>query len=190
MRWVLCHRRCYVFLSEIKTFTYLWPKLLSHLEMHSSSYTINKKTFKKMFVGIFTNYHVSNVIYKHILHPLSYLIQLSFLKSSALKSSRSFSHSWLVTGFVTRLTRRVSLVKQKLFTLLEHLSSPSVFSGVHVTRYLVFYVCFVDHCFSFFFWPLLCLFFFDIRILITLWYPLKSYSSWWYSVVLLFTNRL
>ena len=38
-----------------------------------------------MFVGIFTSYHVSNVIYKHILHPLSYLIQLSFLKSSACK---------------------------------------------------------------------------------------------------------
>ena len=107
-----------------------------------------------------------------------------FLSFPLVKSSRSFSHSWLVTGFVTRLTRRVSLVKQELFTLLEQMSSPSDFSGVHVTRYLVFYVYFVDHCFSFFFWPLLCLFFFDIRILITLWYPLKSYSSWWYSVVL------
>ena len=31
--------------------------------------------------------------------------------------------------FVTRLTRRVSLVEQELLTLPEHLSSPSLFSG-------------------------------------------------------------
>ena len=42
----------------------------------------------------------------------------------------SFSHSRLITGFVTRLTQRVPLVEQKLFTLPEHLSSPPGFSGV------------------------------------------------------------
>jgi len=71
--------------------------------------------------------------------------------------------------YVTRLTWRVSLVEQELLTLPEHLSSPPVFSEVRDTRY-VLYVCFVDHCLSFctfFFWPLCCLFFFDIRILIT-----------------------
>jgi hypothetical protein len=40
-------------------------------------------------------------------------------------------------------------VKQELLTLLEHLSSPPVFSGVHVTRSLALYVCFVDRCLSF-----------------------------------------
>ena len=64
-------------------------------------------------------------------------------------------HSWLITGFVTRLTRRVPLVEQELLTLPEHLSSLPVFSGVHVTRYLVLYVCFVDRCLSF------CTFSFD-----------------------------
>ena len=40
-----------------------------------------------------------------------------------------------------------------------------------VTRSLVLYVSFVDCFLYFFFWPLCCLFFFDIRILITsLWY--------------------
>jgi hypothetical protein len=58
--------------------------------------------------------------------------------------SRSFPRSWLITGVVTRLTRRVSLVEQELPTLPEHLSSPSLFSGVRVTRSLVLYVCFVD----------------------------------------------
>ena len=57
--------------------------------------------------------------------------------------------SWLITRFVTRLTRRVSLLEQELLTLPEHLSSPAVFSRDHVTRSLVLYVCFVDHCLSF-----------------------------------------
>jgi hypothetical protein len=38
-------------------------------------------------------------------------------------------------------------VEQELVTLPEHLSSPSVFSGVRVTQSLD--LCFVDHCLSF-----------------------------------------
>jgi hypothetical protein len=64
-------------------------------------------------------------------------------------TSRSFPHSRLITRFVTRLTRRVPLVEQDLPTLPAHLSSPPVYNGVRVTRSLVLYVCFVDHCLSF-----------------------------------------
>jgi hypothetical protein len=35
---------------------------------------------------------------------------------------------------------------QKLLSLVEHLSSPPVFSGVRVTRSFVLCVCFVDSC--------------------------------------------
>ena len=66
-----------------------------------------------------------------------------------VNTSRSFPHSRLIAGFVTRLTRRVPLVEQELLTLPEHLSSPMVFSGVRVTRSLILYVCFVDRCLSF-----------------------------------------
>ena len=90
------------------------------------------------------------------------------------KSSTMFSvYTWLITGFVTRLIRWVPLVEQELLTLPEHLSSPPAFSGVRVTRSLVLYVCFVDHCLSvctFFFWPLCCLFFSDIWFWLPLWY--------------------
>ena len=82
------------------------------------------------------------------------------------------SHPRLITGCVTRLTLRVTLVKQELFTLPEHLSSLLIIE-VRVTRSLVVYVCFVGCCLShctFFCWSLCCLFF-DIRILIT---PLLS----------------
>ena len=88
-----------------------------------------------------------------------------------LNTSRSFPHSQLITGFVVILTRRVPLVEEELPTLPEHMSSPPVFSGVLVTRSLILYVCFVGRCLSFFFWPLFCLFFFDLQILIT---PLVS----------------
>ena len=99
-------------------------------------------------------------------------------------TSRSFPHSRIITEFVTRLTRWVSLVEQELPTLPEHLSSPPIFSGVRVTRSLVIYVCFVDCCLSFctfFFWPLFCLFFFDIRFLIAL--LVSSNSSYVMSII-------
>jgi len=56
---------------------------------------------------------------------------------------------WGIPGKVTRLTRRVSLVEQELLTLQDHLSSPPVFSGIRITRSLVFYVCLVDSCLFF-----------------------------------------
>jgi hypothetical protein len=66
-----------------------------------------------------------------------------------VNTSRSFPHSWVITGFVARLTRRVPLVEQELLIILEHPSSPPFFSGVCVTRSLVVCVYFVDRCLSF-----------------------------------------
>ena len=57
--------------------------------------------------------------------------------------------SFMITGVVTRLTRRVPPVEQELLTLPEHLSPPPVFSGVRVTRSLVLCVCLEDCCLSF-----------------------------------------
>ena len=91
-----------------------------------------------------------------------------------VSTSRSFPHSWVINGFVTRSTRRVPLVEQELRTLPEHMSSPPVFSGVRITRSLYLCVCFVDRCLYFLFLPLCCLFFCDLRILIT---PLVSSNS-------------
>ena len=55
----------------------------------------------------------------------------------------------LILILITRLTRRVPLVEQKLLTIPEHLSSPTIPSGDRVTRSLVLCVCFVDLCLSF-----------------------------------------
>jgi hypothetical protein len=94
-----------------------------------------------------------------------------------VNTSRSFPHSWLITGFETWLTRREPLVEQELPTLSEHLSLPPVYSGVRVTRSIVLCVCFVDRCLSFctfFFWPLCCLFLFDLRVLNTPWVSFRK----------------
>ena len=95
-------------------------------------------------------------------------------------TSRSFPHSCLITEFVTRLTRRVSLVEQELPTLPEHLSSSPVLSGVRVPRSLVYVLQIVVCPFVLFLLAkmLCCLLFFDIRILII---PFVSSNSSWNS---------
>jgi hypothetical protein len=80
---------------------------------------------------------------------LDYVYLLLSLTSMSSDCSVLKCHSWLITGFVTILTRRVPLVELELLTLPEHLSSSPVFSGVRVTRSLVLCVCFVDRCLSF-----------------------------------------
>jgi hypothetical protein len=52
---------------------------------------------------------------------------------------RFFPHSWLtgITEFVTRETRRLSLVKQELFTLPEHMRSPRFLVGFMLNSFHV-----------------------------------------------------
>jgi hypothetical protein len=103
--------------------------------------------------------------------------------STCRKHFRSFSHSRLITGFVTRLTRRVPLVEQELPTLLEHLSSPPVFSGVRVTWSLLLFVCFVDRFLSF------CTFSFGHCVVC----PSSIYGFWlllWYLQTLLIKSYI
>jgi len=70
---------------------------------------------------------------------------------------RSFPHSWLITGFVTRITRRVPLVGQELLIRSEHMSSPPVFGGVGSVDFCVVLCRSLFVLLSFFFWPLCCL---------------------------------
>jgi hypothetical protein len=86
----------------------------------------------------------------------------------------SFPHSWPITGFVTRLTQRMSLVEQELFALPWNLKSPPVLSEVSVTRSLVLCIMFYRSLFFllfFFLWPIHFLSFFSIyRFWLFLWY--------------------
>ena len=62
---------------------------------------------------------------------------------------RSFPHSWLINGFVTRLSRRVPLVScaETAYPSAAPEVTP-VISGVRVTRSLVLCVCSVYRCLS------------------------------------------
>ena len=62
-----------------------------------------------------------------------------------VSTSRSFPHSWLITGFVTSVTRRAPLLVQKLLT------HPAVFSGVLCARCHVFLFFYIIDCPFFFF---------------------------------------
>jgi hypothetical protein len=99
----------------------------------------------------------SCALHLFITHSLECTHGFPYTWMYVVNTSCSFPHSWLIIGFVTRLTRRVLLVEQELLTHPEHLSSPPVLSGFRVTRSLVLCVCFADRCMSFctfFFWPL------------------------------------
>jgi hypothetical protein len=148
-------------------------------------------------------FHLSILPGPFLIHDLCSTCQYFPVLSSFMtyvplgNTSRSFPHSWLIVVFVTSVTRRMPLVEhlssppvfsgvrvvqlmgatRKLLTLQEHLNSPPVFSGVRVTRSLVLCVMFCISLFVLFFtffWPLCCLFFFDLRIMIT---PLVSSDS-------------
>ena len=54
-----------------------------------------------------------------------------------------------VVSSMSDIDPQIPLVKQELITLLEHLSSSPVISGVQVTRSLVLCVRFVNRCLSF-----------------------------------------
>jgi hypothetical protein len=62
----------------------------------------------------------------------------------------SFSHSWLIIGFVTGATRPVPLVEQELHTLQGLLNSTPVLRGVRVARSLIFCVVFCRSLFVLF----------------------------------------
>ena len=94
-------------------------------------------------------------------------ILLSFTNTLCYKSPRICSTCRkhfpvlcsFITGFVTRLKRRVPPVEQELPTLPEHLSSPPVFSVVCVTRSFVVcpFVLFLLVIVLSVFWSLCCL---------------------------------
>ena len=110
--------------------------------------------------NIAINFSGTKLISKFHKHPV---ISSFRICSTYVNTFQSFPHPILIIAFVTRLTRRVSLVQQELLTLLVHMSSPPfVLWG---SCYLIFsFMCmFCSSLFvllSFFFWPLCCLSFF------------------------------
>ena len=94
---------------------------------------------------------------------------------NGVKRHKPLWYKFVSTPDFTRFTHLFYIQKTRmpLHTLSEHMSSPSVFSGVRVTRSLALHVCFVDRCLS------LCLFSFGHCVV----YPSSIYRFWlplWY----------
>ena len=66
------------------------------------------------------------------------------------------------------LISRAQLVEHGLITLPRPTEFTPVFCGDHFVKFLVFCVVFLDYCMSFFFWPLHCLPFLDLWLLVPL----------------------
>ena len=87
-------------------------------------------------------------------------------RSVLLREETGENHQPVRSHWQTRLTRWVQLVVQELQTLPEHPSSPPTFSGARFSWSLVFICMFCRLLFVLFLFA--TLFFFDLRILITL----------------------
>ena len=103
------------------------------------------------FSGYFTDQHRCNV------NNVSFVVI----------TIRCFPHTWLIIGFVTRVTRRVTREEQELLTFPEHMRSSSVFSGVRVIGSFAFCVIFCRSLFVLFLLTIVCLAYFNSRIKIT-----------------------
>ena len=124
------------------------------------------------YVG-FTCNTDSNEIHVNSPDLSSHMIILSREFSLIVITIWSYPHSWLISEFVTRATRRVHMWSRNCLPF-RSTWVPSVVNGVRVTRSLVFSVMFcilLLVLLSFFFWLLCCLSFFELRLLIN---PLVS----------------
>jgi hypothetical protein len=84
---------------------------------------------------------------------------------SVLSTVRFFLHSWLIIGFVWRVTSMMLLV--------EHMSSPQVCSWISVAQSLVFCAVFCRSLFVPF-----ALFSFSIVLYVLLWFTASDYIFW------------
>ena len=127
------------------------------------SYIITNKYIKTVYIYIylllilsFQSAVLNNNIYIHVNHfsvvtwMTTYKISLPIKSRNGVILFSYFVHLWLIPGCVARIKRRVLLMEQLLLTFSKHLSAPTVFVGVCVTRSLVLCICFVDGCLSFF----------------------------------------
>lgn len=105
-------------------------------------------------------------MYFHHLLSVLFLVLMSYYNVShqlmtidhryvllVVSASRSIPRSWLITGCVTRVTIRMSLLETELVTQAERLSSSSCFNGSCCSifsfscRVLYIVVCHVGHLF-------------------------------------------
>jgi hypothetical protein len=156
---------------RIVSLHYLFPDRDNHLFISFKSEFLWKSYVKIILVTSMTFFSFD------LLYMNYSAWKMCLYKIIVVNTFRSFPHSWLITDFVKKLTRRLPLVEQELLTFPYHLSSSQVFSRVRVARSLVLCVMFCRSLFvllSLFFCLLCYLSFFDLWILIT---PLVSSNS-------------
>ena len=113
--------------------------------------------------------HLTILVVFHVIWCTLYIIYFPVFVVTILSSCHL---SWFLTRFVTRLKRRMPLVKWEPLPFQSRVHSG--YSEVCVAQFLVFSVGFCGRslsvALSYSFWSLHCMSFFDLRLLNTIWY--------------------
>ena len=113
--------------------------------------------------------HLTILVVFHVIWCTLYIIYFPVFVVTILSSCHL---SWFLTRFVTRLKRRMPLVKWEPLPFQSRVHSG--YSGVCVAQCLVLCVGFCGRslsvALSYSFWSLHCMSFFDLRLLNTIWY--------------------
>jgi len=114
--------------------------------------------------------HLGILVVFHVIWCTLYII---YFPVFVVTISSSCHLSWFFTRFVTRVRRRMPLVKQELLPFQSRVHSG--YSEVCVAQFLVFCVGFCGRsllsvALSYSLWSLHCMSFFDLRLLNTIWY--------------------
>jgi hypothetical protein len=101
---------------------FCWYMFIINVVRSCSKRTILHCVESYLYYIILVNKHIyflSSETKEKINRQYTYIVEHVYVPL-IVNTSRSFSRSWIITGFVTRLTRSVPLVEQKLLTISEH----------------------------------------------------------------------
>jgi hypothetical protein len=116
---------------------------LYNLQILTVFFTNCSYLWPQIHVATMTSYRLT-LLTEYLCHKWPRICSICLIKI------RSCPHYWLITRFITRVSRRVPRVEQGLLTLPEHLSSPPDVSGLRVLLDLWFSVWwFMDRCLFF-----------------------------------------
>ena len=151
-----------------------WSDIFPELIVPSKRLLLTRKLLNQGFLLVNFMSSLRKVYKRH--HDLVNRYEISVSHTTTcvplvVSTSWSIPHSRLVTGFVTRVTRRIPLVEQNLLTIPEYLCSPLVYSGFRVARSLFFCVLLCRSLFILFLFVImlsLCCLSFVLRVLVYL----------------------
>ena len=104
----------------------------AHLNFHKAR---RRKGEMKLYRASFSRFHLKIKRYKPIrINAKTRNVNPASIIEDVCMYINRYCYSWPITGFMTRVTWRVSLMYQELLTITVHMTSSSVFVSIHVVQ--------------------------------------------------------